>query len=913
MEPPLKRQRIAQSQEQLHEQRARNDLRLKSRFEHIFEKFSKDFTGVGDEIEMSTGKVIVNNGHLLTMQNERDIEGLANDEDELAAETVGSSREPEAGKSKILGDLQDNLVSAAEAVIALPLPLEVPCVGLNIASAIKMDDGATYDNSVHGDLFINRTILDQLSRLGPHIRKSIANVKRSAATSLVVSIETEDLTVDPKWRLPVILQQKPDEEVDKVVEASEAVEADPMIPECDPERSPSPEGVSLWALDSMLLSRKVPRRKDAAMNAPRPRDQVLKISRLRGPKPKDHKLQYPKPKDPKLKDPKLIDPKPADLQPKVPRHGDPKPKNPQSKKPTPKISKPDHRSPKDTELEDSERVDRAQKDRGSKDEVHTLSWAADEEEMLRNPRTKYGLALDQIRIPDRSPRFITQRWNFMRLDEVNGMPLSIPSTDSPAGKESAVAISSPSVQKQNSSSDTSKNAPSSHTSRLINEGLFEDATISPRNRKRGDYKKTRERKGISDNHDAEPVDPPASAIDGESDDIPDSLAIDAPIAPRNRKRGFYKKTGERLSKPDSHAAEQAESTGLAFAGGSSVVAESQAPVPDEYGNPRLKITSQSLAPKSRKRGRPSLAESLEDAHESLTSRKNDTAITGQPTSKKTLSPEIPQHGVKELRPRERKATARLTVPERPRTVSETPEILRNDDPAPAALEKETVRIVQPRSLRMTRAQAQSKVAGLTTPVHDKKQLSETASKTHGMSSSPPPSVTKAPSQKAVISATTRSKDLTPRSLVAPSTPDGIALSVELSSAVGTREPVRDGSSTRRRAMRSISSSPDPVADGSGKTIYTVASSPSKRSSRKATAQRQLRKHTPKKRLAKSASSAPRISLSSILGDASDDELSNIKSKDQVLNSTKSPGSAIKSRLCGSPRYNCKRSLCLTCS
>ena len=52
--------------------RQRIDLKLKGTFERIFEKYAKDFTGVGDEIDMETGEIIVNNGHLTYMQHERD-------------------------------------------------------------------------------------------------------------------------------------------------------------------------------------------------------------------------------------------------------------------------------------------------------------------------------------------------------------------------------------------------------------------------------------------------------------------------------------------------------------------------------------------------------------------------------------------------------------------------------------------------------------------------------------------------------------------------------------------------------------------------------------------------------------------------------------------------------------------------
>ncbi|KAH0113149.1 hypothetical protein KCU66_g11688, partial [Aureobasidium melanogenum] len=52
--------------------RQRIDLKLKGTFERIFEKYARDFTGVGDEIDMETGEVVVDNGHLQYMQHERD-------------------------------------------------------------------------------------------------------------------------------------------------------------------------------------------------------------------------------------------------------------------------------------------------------------------------------------------------------------------------------------------------------------------------------------------------------------------------------------------------------------------------------------------------------------------------------------------------------------------------------------------------------------------------------------------------------------------------------------------------------------------------------------------------------------------------------------------------------------------------
>ncbi|MCJ1387443.1 hypothetical protein MMC18_000286 [Xylographa bjoerkii] len=249
MEPPLKRQRLGVSQEQLLHKRARNDLRLKSRFESIFEKFSKDFTGVGDEIDLETGKVVVNNGHLTTMQGELDAEGLANEEDELATDAPvkhGSSQQSGLNGALLMNSQEDE-DNSVQRVHEGPYGPEVACIGSSIAAALKMEDGSSYDSSVHGELFIPKNVLSQLSRLGPHIRKSIANVQRSSHTSKVVSIETEDLTVDPVWRVPVLVHPKLSTPSEEPHENEQCVPEEPPL--ASPERSPSPAGQSLWSLE----------------------------------------------------------------------------------------------------------------------------------------------------------------------------------------------------------------------------------------------------------------------------------------------------------------------------------------------------------------------------------------------------------------------------------------------------------------------------------------------------------------------------------------------------------------------------------------------------------------------------------------------------------------------------------------
>ncbi|KAK5158098.1 hypothetical protein LTR04_005320 [Oleoguttula sp. CCFEE 6159] len=80
MEPSPKRLRVDGSSQynpglDLQYDRQQNDLRLKGIFEHIFQKYAKDFTEIGDEIDLETGEIVVNNGHLSRMRHEQDIVG----------------------------------------------------------------------------------------------------------------------------------------------------------------------------------------------------------------------------------------------------------------------------------------------------------------------------------------------------------------------------------------------------------------------------------------------------------------------------------------------------------------------------------------------------------------------------------------------------------------------------------------------------------------------------------------------------------------------------------------------------------------------------------------------------------------------------------------------------------------------
>jgi hypothetical protein len=80
----------------LQAQRAQVDNKLKSTFEAIFEKYGKDFTDVGDEIDLRTGQVIVNNGHLAKMKDETDAGHARTERSMLRAFT----QEPDNGMAR---------------------------------------------------------------------------------------------------------------------------------------------------------------------------------------------------------------------------------------------------------------------------------------------------------------------------------------------------------------------------------------------------------------------------------------------------------------------------------------------------------------------------------------------------------------------------------------------------------------------------------------------------------------------------------------------------------------------------------------------------------------------------------------------------------------------------------------------
>ncbi|KAK3953520.1 hypothetical protein QBC32DRAFT_234498 [Pseudoneurospora amorphoporcata] len=76
---------------QLEKARSYAAFKLKSAFENIFEKYGKDFDGIGDEIDLRTGEIVVDNGHIKSLRT--DTIGLENDDDDESGSESGNEEE----------------------------------------------------------------------------------------------------------------------------------------------------------------------------------------------------------------------------------------------------------------------------------------------------------------------------------------------------------------------------------------------------------------------------------------------------------------------------------------------------------------------------------------------------------------------------------------------------------------------------------------------------------------------------------------------------------------------------------------------------------------------------------------------------------------------------------------------------
>ncbi|KAK4205379.1 hypothetical protein QBC40DRAFT_163067 [Triangularia verruculosa] len=79
-------------------------FKLKSAFESIFERYGRDFEGVGDEIDLRTGRIVVNNGHIASLKGSELLEGGESEEEDEGEGDVGTREDAREGGEKGLED-----------------------------------------------------------------------------------------------------------------------------------------------------------------------------------------------------------------------------------------------------------------------------------------------------------------------------------------------------------------------------------------------------------------------------------------------------------------------------------------------------------------------------------------------------------------------------------------------------------------------------------------------------------------------------------------------------------------------------------------------------------------------------------------------------------------------------------------
>lgn len=226
MERPHKRRRLFASNNpdaELHERRARNDMKLKSIFESIFEKYGKDFSDVGDEVDLVTGKIIRDNGHLRTMNDEKD---AGDEEDYSSAESEHLSLQDdidEESSRSVIPDSQDCESSDDDPLGDLEHAI------CTTASRLKQSSVVPISQDRKGHSKVGR----YSSTTSPHPTSSASRKPMG-----LLRIDHHP-PVEEAWRVPALPQDTDPELALPSPEPSD-------LGDSDSTRSASPPGTSLW-------------------------------------------------------------------------------------------------------------------------------------------------------------------------------------------------------------------------------------------------------------------------------------------------------------------------------------------------------------------------------------------------------------------------------------------------------------------------------------------------------------------------------------------------------------------------------------------------------------------------------------------------------------------------------------------
>ncbi|KAJ0414278.1 centromere protein Scm3-domain-containing protein [Aspergillus carlsbadensis] len=230
--------------------RAQNDLRLKSIFEGIFEKYGRDFTDVGDEIDLQTGDILVNNGHLHTIDEE---DNAATIEDWLLEpDTSAECMKEESSRhhhTQRTDDSDSDQHAGRGAVSRLSQMLFVPKKSrqttddrTSTTSEAEDDDMSSVDSLLDTALCVQGTHARELGTGETVTEKANSLAAEESNQSTVEHNGRLDEAVDPIWRVP---------EISPKWTAPTMLNKSIPRPIVTPTRIQSPPGAgSLWALPS---------------------------------------------------------------------------------------------------------------------------------------------------------------------------------------------------------------------------------------------------------------------------------------------------------------------------------------------------------------------------------------------------------------------------------------------------------------------------------------------------------------------------------------------------------------------------------------------------------------------------------------------------------------------------------------
>ena len=206
MEPPRKRQRLAANtipDPDLNLRRARNDNRLKSIFESIFDKYGKDFEGIGDEIDLRTGEIVVNNGHILGIKSQTDTGRARNAAGGLYEEFVsdeegaGYPTDGEEGATPDDGSLMSEAETALQALYVVDSLIDNAAIEPPISLEQSLvEQKADYDSEE--DELADRTI----EWVTPREAQALSNKKWKLPECGPTF--TDEAIIEEAWRTPLI-------------------------------------------------------------------------------------------------------------------------------------------------------------------------------------------------------------------------------------------------------------------------------------------------------------------------------------------------------------------------------------------------------------------------------------------------------------------------------------------------------------------------------------------------------------------------------------------------------------------------------------------------------------------------------------------------------------------------------------